>query len=339
MAGAVDDAAATAEAFYLAGPLPNHRYGWLANASHAAVVSLVAGSDRVKLIERWLPILGREPSYRNREYAEAAVALALADLGRHSEAAELLGGAAGRRSPKPEDASLICWARAETAFLAGRPDDAAIAVVEADQLGVSGFPPVVASRLIAGYVARDAGDAPLGTEPLPAFPGWEAAPLEWEGLVASTAGRHDEAVRLLDEAVRAWRGHDRRYEIRAGWAAGDSARLAGMDDAVGRLRDVEAQALRHQLDDVGARCRQSLRRLGVARGSARVDGGIVTERQRQVLVRVGAGLTTEEIAFELHIQPSTVDSTVREAVRRLGAPNRRAAAALFSTSDDASPRR
>ena len=41
-----------------------------------------------------------------------------------------------------------------------------------------------------------------------------------------------------------------------------------------------------------------------------------------------AGLSTAEIAAQLHVRPSTVDSHIRKSMKRLGASNRREAALL-----------
>jgi hypothetical protein len=47
---------------------------------------------------------------------------------------------------------------------------------------------------------------------------------------------------------------------------------------------------------------------------------------------VASGMTSKQIARELGLAPSTVDSHVRSAMARLGATNRISAAKLFSTA-------
>jgi DNA-binding CsgD family transcriptional regulator len=72
--------------------------------------------------------------------------------------------------------------------------------------------------------------------------------------------------------------------------------------------------------------------------SATVDGthehpadlkrGTLTQRERDVLALVAAGLTGVEIASRLSISPPTVESHVGNAMRKLGATNRAHATAL-----------
>lgn len=56
--------------------------------------------------------------------------------------------------------------------------------------------------------------------------------------------------------------------------------------------------------------------------------GTVTQRERDVLALVAAGLTGVEIASRLSISPPTVESHVGNAMRKLGATNRAHATAL-----------
>lgn len=56
----------------------------------------------------------------------------------------------------------------------------------------------------------------------------------------------------------------------------------------------------------------------------------VTSRQREVLLLVGSGLTTKEIAVRLRISEASVRTHIRRARARLGAPNRAAAVAALA---------
>lgn len=49
---------------------------------------------------------------------------------------------------------------------------------------------------------------------------------------------------------------------------------------------------------------------------------LLSDRQTEILILVGKGLTSKEIARTLSISPSTVDNHVKAAVDRLGARNR-----------------
>lgn len=53
---------------------------------------------------------------------------------------------------------------------------------------------------------------------------------------------------------------------------------------------------------------------------------LLSDRQLEILLLVGKGLTSKEIGRELAISPSTVDNHVKAAVDRLGARNRHDAA-------------
>nr|MBA3281182.1 helix-turn-helix transcriptional regulator [Acidimicrobiia bacterium] len=327
IAGDIDDAVAVAEGFYAEGPPPGMEASWLSFVAYGSLLSVLAGRDRAAVIDRLMSLLRDEALFRNRPYAEAALAIAFADLGRHDEAAEVLYRSAARPGEDAQLTSVRGWAFTETAWLAGRAADALEAGRGVERLGVGDYPSAVNSRLIAAYACRDLGEPVRGSEPAAAVPSWAAAPHEWRGLVAAADDRHDDAVEHFDLASAAWASHDRRSEVRAAWAAGESARLVGRDDAATRLTEAEQMALRVEQTAVAARARHSLRALGVIRGSARGAGvSGLTAREEEVLLRVGAGLTSAEIAAELHVSMSTVNSLIRSAVRRLGASNRRTAA-------------
>jgi two-component system response regulator DesR len=54
----------------------------------------------------------------------------------------------------------------------------------------------------------------------------------------------------------------------------------------------------------------------------------LTERERQVLRLAGNGLGNADISASLHLSEGTVRNYLSEAMRKLGAPNRTAAARL-----------
>lgn len=70
-------------------------------------------------------------------------------------------------------------------------------------------------------------------------------------------------------------------------------------------------------------------------GEAGTVGGILTRREREVLVLVAGGLHNDEIAAQLGIAPSTVAALLRTSMAKLGARTRaEAAARLAETNDD-----
>lgn len=59
----------------------------------------------------------------------------------------------------------------------------------------------------------------------------------------------------------------------------------------------------------------------------------LTAREERVLRLVGGGMSSKSIGATLSIAPSTVDSIVKSAMRKLGVSNRRAAAAVLAATE------
>lgn len=329
IAGDLDQARAAVGVVTAQPPPPGLETDWLILSGYAALLGVMAADDRRSLVDRWLPLIESEPVFRDRAHLEAAVVVALADMGRHREAQALLSDPSPHRNPQLESVHL--WAAAEAAWLAGRPADAVAAGHRAEALGIGDYPSVVNARIIAGHALGDLGEPVAGDVPAPLVPAWSAAPHEWRGLLATSMASPEAAVVHFDEAAAAWAPHDKRAELRARWAASEAAVAAGRGDGLDRLLAVETLATERQVDSLVARTRRTLRSLGVARASGRESGIIgLTAREVAVLGLVGEGFTSAQIAAELHISSSTVDTLVRSAMRRLGAPNRRAAAAMLA---------
>lgn len=315
------------EPIVAAGPAPEIENTWWSVVALAALLSYQAGIHREQVVDRWSVVLHDEPLFRNRTFVMVAVGLCLAELGRHGRAAEVLEGV-DRRDLDPQLRALGLWGLAAAAWHAGRVDDVIAAHEAVDALGTGDYPPSARIRVLANYARRDAGMPMVGAEPAVTVPSWQGSPIEWRALQASVGDHHDLAVRLFDDAAHAWARHDSGAMLRCRWAAGDSARLAGLPDAADRLTGVEHAAEAIGNLSLAARARRSLRDLGVVRQSGRGAAPLgLTIRQAEVLERVGDGLTSAEIAAELHVSVSTVNSLVRAAVQRLGAANRRVAAA------------
>ena len=54
----------------------------------------------------------------------------------------------------------------------------------------------------------------------------------------------------------------------------------------------------------------------------------LTDREREVLSQLAAGLTTDEAAEALHVSPHTVRSRLKTALRKVGAKTREQAVAI-----------
>jgi DNA-binding CsgD family transcriptional regulator len=182
---------------------------------------------------------------------------------------------------------------------------------------------------MVGAHARLAIGLPIaGDGPSAVLAGWAGAPIEWEAVVAASEGRHEDAVAAFVRAADTWRGQDVRGEARCRWAAGEAARQADLPSAVELLRAAESVADRTQQRPLAAGVRRSMRTLGVHRSAPRAHAPSgLSQREEEVLGLVGTGSTSAEIGASLGIAVSTVDSLVRSAVVKLGAANRRAAAA------------
>jgi DNA-binding NarL/FixJ family response regulator len=190
--------------------------------------------------------------------------------------------------------------------------------------------------LVGAHAALELGAPLAGPAPTAALPAWQAAPVEWAALLAAQDGGIDDAIDGFLAAAAAWTGNDVRSEGRCRWAAGAFAAAGGRADAADLLLAAEAVALEHGLDPILARVRRGLRSIGVVRRAASVDGGGgLTGREVAVLELVAEGRTSVSIGAELGIEPSTVDSFVRSAMRKLGAGTRMAAAVQWQAASEA----
>lgn len=310
----------------LDGPGEHFDEHWLGVAAYAALLGLLAGRPRGEVVDEFGPLLERWPRFRSRPFLESAVIVALADAGRHVEAAALRAATVERAGTDPQWRSIAAWAVVEASWLAGHPADAIEAARDLVALGVGDYPAAVQGRIAGAHAARELGTAPIGPRPVALLPAWRAAPVEWDAVVAALDGRSDDAVRGFLEAADAWVGSDVRGEVRCRWAAGDVAARSARPDALALLERAEGQASALGLVAVLARVRRSLRTLGVRRRGSR-RGGVagLTGREEEALELVEAGLRTADIAAALGVEASTVESFVRSAMQKLGSSTRMAA--------------
>jgi len=277
----------------------------------------------------------RRTAAPDRDVAAAHLALALADLGRTGEALGVLDTAERRLHASPVGAALLLWARGEAEFVAGRYRRAAAAAAGAIERSPGTFPAGALAMLTLDWVAAETSralpDVQVDSSLLP------AARAEHVAIEMLATGAYDAAEAAFVETATAWEHSHRRASVRCAWAAGEAARRAGdRERAVAQLEGAAASAERLGLRPLVARVRASLRELGVRRGARRgpTTTGL-TPRERQALLLVGEGLTSREIGQRLGIAPSTVDTQVESAVRRLGARSRRQAAAMLAETVDA----
>jgi DNA-binding CsgD family transcriptional regulator len=221
--------------------------------------------------------------------------------------------------------------RTEAALWGGRPQRAA-ELAEEILDGPEGDANLAFARVSRAWALFD-----LGREPGPpvtgSYPAMLAAvPEETTGICLLSAGSAAAAVDAFDGASVTWGGYHRRGEIRCEWAAGEAARRAGGSDAVDRLERVEQRAGELGMVPLLSRIHRSLRAAGVRRTAAarRTGGRRITDREREVLDLVGAGLTNAEIAGRLGVSRHTVISQIASASAKLGARSRTHAASLVA---------
>lgn len=260
------------------------------------------------------------------------LAVAEADHGRVGVADALLEPARARTSTARSQAEhAIAWARAEVAWSAGRNEECvetATALAEHAPSVVFGKP---AAAVLARWALLELGRDPTTAPPLLVLFTVQRGLLD-EAIgveLLAQPGREREAADAFSRAATLHDRYLRRNALRCRWAAGEALRRSGdVQEASALLRAVAADCDAHGFSSLGNRAIASLRRMRVAPMRTRTPGDPLTSREREVLSLVRQGLTTPAIAARLHLRPSTVDSHIRKAMRRLGATSRREAAIL-----------
>jgi DNA-binding CsgD family transcriptional regulator len=303
---------------------------WLGVTAYAAVLGLLAGRPRLELIEQGTPLLDRWPVFRTRPFLESSVILALADAGRHTEAAERANGFTDRVGFDLQWRAIAAWTGVELPWLAGRNPEVLVETERLLGLGVGDYPPLVQGRLLGAHAAVALEVGLLGPPTSAIQPAWRAAPIEWAALEAAATGDVEAAIAGYLAAADAWIGNDVRSEVRCRWAAGDAAARAGLPSAVALLEQAESLAQPAGLTAALVRIRRSLRVVGVHRRTASPSGTAgLSGREAEVLELIGEGMRSADIAAALGVQVSTVESFVRSAMGKLGAGTRVAAAARW----------
>jgi DNA-binding CsgD family transcriptional regulator len=233
------------------------------------------------------------------------------------------------------------WGLAESALLAGRPDQAAVHCREAlERARAVGERALLAPFVVTGVRAQQAAGRPsaaeawlaactehLSTMPEVALP----ALAHGKGLVALASGSTGVARQALEAAIDGWEEPGRVWE--ATWARLDLAscltRLNRFADAVVLATDARAVASRLDSRPLADRA-DALQRMARGHGSVDEPWRPLTAREFAVARLVTAGLTNAEIAVELSIASKTASSHVEHILAKLGASRRAEIAAWAS---------
>lgn len=314
------------------GPGHDHDGLWLASHAYMAVIGLLTGVPAPVTIRRHRFLLDEEPKFRNRAILVAAVGVSLVDLGRAPDAEDLTSQIVDGPTARPADHAIGHWLRAEIAWASGRFEEV-VAIGRACR-GDLNHPAAAQARLLGRHAARQNGQGiAFGTLPMLA-PGWQGANTEWQALDEAASGNLDAAIEGFDIAARQWEDQDVRSHTRCLWAAGELAAATGAPDATDRLSAAAEAAEGHGLFPLADRCRAALRLVGTTgRAHTRVGSAGLTARETSALRLVGDGCTSVQIAAALSVSVSTVNSSIRNAVQKLGVTNRIAAAAELATID------
>lgn len=266
-----------------------------------------------------------------RESVVTLLAVIESDRGDIEAADALLAPAreanAAARSQRTE---ALTWACAEVDWSAGRLRsclDRTTELADASPLTFGRSSAAVLAKWVQLELGGDPGACP---DPLVVYPVQRGLVAEARGVdLLAVPGREQEAAERFREAAELHRHYLRRHEVRCRWAEAESLRRAGQrDEAAALLEALELECEAHGLTPLARRVRASLRTIRTAPARHRGAARDLTDRQREVLALVRLGLSTHEIAARLLLKPSTVESHVRTAMRRVGASTRREAALL-----------
>ena len=284
----------------------------------------MSGGDPAALVDDARRFIEARPVFRNRAQAELALALSLGDVADFERATHGVL-AALEMMTSVEDRSILLAAATELFWMAGELPRALEFGELAAELGPGWFGITAAAAAAAALARFELGLRVTVGIDRPKVPIFETFQVEIDGLRAWSDGDSGRAIALLDDAVSRWRRcGPQRYSIRAQWTAGVMACRIAHPSAGRRLVAVEQEAGCAGLAPIARRAAMIRHALG--------QTCALTTRETDALLLVADGCTSKQIAERLEIAPSTVESHIASAVRKLGARNRRQAAAMLEPS-------
>jgi DNA-binding CsgD family transcriptional regulator len=263
---------------------------------------------------------------------QAYMTNALAALGRDSEATAILDEV-GAGTTTADDRLIVLYSRSLADWWAGR-FDGALRAAAACRSESSPFDWVV--TVIGGWAGLESGSSlPEQPRDAPPTPHIAAVIPEGRALLCLAESQAAEAEHLFEEAASLWQGSWWDGELRCMWGAGLAALYEGSTErSRKRLLEAEqvAQAAGHA--PMLRRIERSLRQAGVRRSTGvKSSARTLSAREQEVLDLVGEGLRTREIATRLGVAPSTVDSQIKSAMRKLNSRTRAQAVVAASNAN------
>lgn len=311
-------------------PVPDPTFSTLTLQAYRAMLGLLCGYHPEKLVKDHGGDLALTPKYVAQPYLLTTMAIALAELGRFSDARDIIEGIDG--VDPLQKVALRGWARAEISWVMGDDDGVVEALDSVESVGAGSYPAGFVTRIYGAHAKVSLGLVPKGDEPDPIFAMFAGAPVEWRAVVAQGEGRYADAAELYRQAAKLWTNCDLRCALRCRWARGVCLGYLGEEAAIRLLRNVEVAAVKIGCNSILSRARASLRSLGANAVFERESGvGPLTARQVDVLRLVGEGLSSAQIAAVRGVAPSTIESSIRSARRALNAPTRLAAVAYLQS--------
>lgn len=290
----------------------HYESAWLANTS-------MAGGGQVDIVITAQRIMAERPSFRNWPQVMAALALALADLGR-TEEARTTSEALTTRAATTEERVWAAYIGAELGWLSADREQIDANLELGRGQGDAWFGSRILCELAALHHAIELGTSIEPVPPTALIPTLCPALHELEAVLAWRSGDAVAGARLLGKASDGWTVHGaRRLAARARFSQSLLLERGGRGRGGARRRAITMA----RTCGLGGHLAHW--------GAPAVDA--VTSREAEVLERVGAGWTSPQIARQLGLAVGTVDDHVRSARRKLGVRSRmEAALALQATN-------
>ncbi len=299
------------------------------------------GEDHDEVLS-WLSFVRTAPvRLETRAMATSILATLLADRGAVRRSAEVLRpwlDAEVIEDMAPLAQALLAWGAAQSAWTSGDLLEAIRVASWVTATVPRGYPSLAGTQVVWRWAEYELG-RPLSA-PDPTGGLLDAAELEASAIELMAAGELTAAADRFLAAAESWRPILWRCTLRSRWGAGHALALAGERDVAGQLlREVDAELDRSGYPALRPRVVATLRSIGL-RPSGGAGGGLratlpgpLTHQEREALLLVVEGLSTDAIARRLGVSPPTVNSHVNSAKRKLGARTRTEAAAMVGLGE------